>query len=74
MRETHLDDNQDLTIFTQEVEDVVREIMEDTSFKVQQHFRFQKKLDDNSCQIVPAVVQRKASAGVSFQIGKLRYV
>ena len=35
------------------VEDVVREIMEDTRFKGQQHYRFQEKLDDNS-QVVEA--------------------
>ena len=58
------------------VEDVVREIMEDTHFKGQQHYRFQERLDDDGCQRLfrLTIFRGEASAGVSFQIGQLRYV
>ena len=65
MRESHLDGDQDLTMFIQEVEDVVLEIMEDTCFKGHQHYRFQEWLDDDDGQRV---------FGRAFQIGQFRYV
>ena len=52
MRESHLGGDQDLTIFMREVEDVVRQIMEDTRFKGQQNYRFQVNLDDNGDQLL----------------------
>ena len=39
------------TMFMRELEDVVREIMEDTRFKGQQHYRFQEKLDPISSNV-----------------------
>ena len=45
MWESYRDGDQDLTMFMQEVEDVVREIMEDTRFKGHQHYRFEAELD-----------------------------
>jgi hypothetical protein len=45
MRESNRDGDQDLTMFMQEVEDVVREIMEDTRFEGHQHYRFEAELD-----------------------------
>ena len=45
MLESYWDGDQDLTMFMQEVEDVVREIMEDARFKGQQHYRFEAELD-----------------------------
>ena len=64
IRESHLDGDQVLTMFMLEVEDVVREIMEDTRFKGQQHYRFQEKLDVYGSQRLLG----GESVGVSFQI------
>jgi hypothetical protein len=47
MREGSLDGDQDPTMFMREVEDVVREIMEDSRFKGHQHYRFEIQLDPN---------------------------
>ena len=57
-------------MFMQEVEDVVREIMEDTRFKGHQHYRFEAELDENGKRLFGG----EASAGVSFQIGQIRYI
>jgi hypothetical protein len=45
MRESYQDGDQDLTMFMQEVQDAVREIMEDTRVKGHQHYRFEEVLD-----------------------------
>ena len=46
MRESSLDGDQDLTsMFMREVEEVVREIMEDSRFRGQQHYRFEMEVD-----------------------------
>jgi hypothetical protein len=70
MREGSRDGDQDLTMFMREVEDVVREIMEDTRFKGHQHYRFEAELDEKGEQLFGG----EASAGVSFQIGQIRYI
>jgi hypothetical protein len=70
MRESSRDGDQDLTMFMREVEDVVREIMEDPRFKGHQHYRFEAELDENGERLFGG----EASAGVSFQIGQIRYI
>jgi len=57
-------------MFMREVEDVVREIMEDTRFKGHQHYRFEAELDEKGERLFGG----EASAGVSFQIGQIRYI
>ena len=47
MRESSRDGDQDLTMFMREVEDVVREIMEDSRFNGHQHYKFEAEFDEN---------------------------
>jgi hypothetical protein len=70
MRESSLDGDQDLTMFMREVEEVVREIMEDSRFRGQQHYRFEMEVDADNGQ---RLFGGEASAGVAFQIGQIRY-
>ncbi len=51
-----------------ELEDLVREIMEDPVFKGNQNFKFEIDLDEASERLFGG----KANAGVAFQIGQLR--
>ena len=46
MRERPADVDQDLNFWTRELEDVVREIMEDPVFKGNQNFQFEMDLDE----------------------------
>ena len=62
--------DQDLTMFMREVEDVVREIMEDSRFNGHQHYKFEAEFDENG----ELLFGGEASAGVSFQIGQIRYI
>jgi hypothetical protein len=45
MRESNLDGDQDLNFCTREMEDVVREIMEDPVLKGNQNYKFEMDLD-----------------------------
>jgi hypothetical protein len=45
MRESNLDGDQDLNFWTREIEDLVREIMEDPFFKGNQNYKFEMELD-----------------------------
>ncbi len=45
MRESNLDGDQDLNFWTREIEDLVREIMEDPVFKGNQNYKFEMDLD-----------------------------
>ena len=69
MRESSRDGDQDLTMWMREVEEVVREIMEDVRFEGHQHFSFKMELDDDDGE---RLFGGEANAGVSFQIGQLR--
>jgi hypothetical protein len=53
-----------------ELEDVVREIMEDPVFKGNQNFSFETDVGKNGKRLFVG----EANAGVSFQIGQLRYI
>jgi hypothetical protein len=53
-----------------ELEDVVPEIMEDPIFKGNQNFHFEMGLDELGKRLFGS----EANAGVSFQIGQLRYI
>ena len=57
-------------MFMREVEDVVREIMEDSRFNGHQHYKFEAEFDENG----ELLFGGEASAGVSFQIGQIRYI
>ena len=46
MRESDADGDQDLHLWTRELEDVVREILEDPVFKGNQNFKFEMDLDE----------------------------
>jgi len=46
MRESNLDGDQDLNLWIREVEDIVREIMEDPIFKGNQNYKFEMDLDE----------------------------
>ena len=70
MRESSRDGDQDLTMFMREVEDVAREIMEDSGFTGHQHYRFEAELDENGDRLFGG----EASAGVFFQIGQIWYI
>ena len=70
LREGAADGDQDLNLWIREVEDVVREIMEDPIFKGNQNFHFEMELDELGKRMFGG----EANAGVSFQIGQLRYV
>lgn len=69
MRESDRDGDQDLTLWMREVEEVVREIMEDARFEGHQHFNFEMELDGDDGE---RLFGGEANAGVSFQIGQLR--
>ena len=70
MRESESDGDQDLHLWVREIEDVVREIMEDPVFKGNQNFKFEMDLDEAGKRLFGG----EANAGVSFQIGQLRCV
>ena len=69
MRESNLDGDQDLNFWTREIEDLVREIMEDPIFKGNQNYQFEMDLDEAGNRLYGG----EANAGVAFQIGQLRY-
>ena len=70
MRESDADGDQDLHLWAREIEDVVREIMEDPVFKGNQNFKFEMDLDEAGKRLFGG----EANAGVAFQIGQLRCV
>ena len=70
MREGPADGDQDLNFWTRQLEDVVREIMEDPVFKGNQNFSFEMDVDKAGERLFGG----EANAGVSFQIGQLRYI
>jgi hypothetical protein len=70
MRESEADGDQDLDLWAREIEDVVREIMEDPVFKGNQNFKFEMDLDETGQRLFGG----EANAGVAFQIGQLRYI
>jgi hypothetical protein len=70
LRESADDGDQDLNLWIREVEDVCREIMEDTIFKGNQNFHFEMDLD----KFCKRMFGCEANAGVSFQIGQVRYI
>ena len=70
MREGPADGIQDLSFWTLEVDDVVREIMEDPIFKGNQKYSFQLDLDEAGKRLYGG----EANAGVAFQIGQMRYI
>jgi hypothetical protein len=70
MRESEADGDQDLHLWAREIEDVVRELMEDPVFKGNQNFKFEMDLDEAGKRLFGG----EANAGVAFQIGQLRCV
>ena len=70
LREGPTDGDQDLNLWTRELEDLVREIMEDPVFKGNQNFSFEMDVDKNGKRLFGG----EANAGVAFQIGQLRYI
>ena len=70
MRDSNLDGDQDLNLWIREVEDIVREIMEDPVFKGNQNYKFEMDLDEAGKRLFGG----EANAGVAFQIGQLRYI
>ena len=70
LREGPADGNQDLNLWTRELEDVIREIMEDPVFKGNQNFSFEMDVDAAGKRLFGG----EANAGVAFQIGQLRYI
>jgi hypothetical protein len=68
MREGPADGDQDLNLWLRELEDVVREIMEDPIFKGNQNFKFEMDVDELGKRLFGG----EANAGVAFQIGQLR--
>ena len=70
MRESNLDGDQDLNFWTREIEDLVREIMEDPIFKGNQNYKFETDLDKAGKRLYGG----EANAGLAFQIGQLRYI
>jgi hypothetical protein len=70
MLEGSADGDQDLNFWTRQLEDVVREIMEDPIFKGNQKYSFEMDLDEAGNRLFGG----QASAGVAFQIGQLRYI
>ena len=70
MREGPSDGDQDLNFWTREMEDVVREIVEDPVFKGNQNYKFEMDLDEVGKRLFGG----EANAGVAFQIGQLRYI
>ena len=70
LREGPADGDQDLELWTRELEDVVREIMEDPVFKGNQNFSFELDVDAAGQRLFGG----EANAGVAFQIGQLRFI
>ena len=72
LREGPANGDQDLNLWTRELEDLVREIMEDPVFKGNQNFSFELDLDAAGQRLFGG----EANAGVAFkfQIGQLRYI
>ncbi len=64
------DGDQDLNMWTREMENVVCEIMEDPVFKGNQNYSFKMDLDEAGKHLFGG----EANAGVAFQIGQLRYI
>ena len=62
--------DQDLNLWTRELDDVIREIMEDPVFKGNQNFSFEMDVDAAGKRLFFS----EANAGVAFQIGQLRYI
>ncbi len=69
MRESDRDGDQDLNFWMREIEDIVREIMEDPILKENQNYSFEMDLDEAGNRLFGG----EANAGVAFQIGQLRY-
>ena len=69
LREGPADGDQDLKAWMRELEDVIREIMEDPVFKGKQKFSFEMDVDAAGKRLFGG----EANAGVAFQIGQLRY-
>ena len=70
MRESEADGDQDLHLWAREIEDVVRELMEDEFPQGNQNFKFEMDLDEAGKRLFGG----EANAGVAFQIGQLRCV
>ncbi len=70
LREGPADGDQDLDLWTRELKDVVREIIEDPVFKGNQNFSFELDVDAAGQRLFAG----EANAGVAFQIGQLRYI
>ena len=70
MREGPEDGDQDLNLWARELEDVVREIMEDPIFKGNQKYSFELDLDAAGKRLYGG----EANAGVAFQISQIRYI
>ncbi len=70
MQESNRDWDQDLNFWTREIENIVREIMEDPVFKGNQNYSFKIDLDETGKRLFGG----EANAGVAFQIGQLRYI
>jgi hypothetical protein len=70
LREGPADGDQDLNLWTRELEDVIREIMEDPVFKGNQNFSFEMDVYVAGKRLFGG----EANEGVSFQIGQLRYI
>ena len=70
LREGPADGDQDLDLWTRELEDIVREIMEDPVFKGNQNFSFELDVDAAGQRLFGG----EANAGVAFQIKQLRYM
>jgi hypothetical protein len=69
MRESNLDGDRDLNFWTRDIEDLVRDIMEDPIIKGNQNYKFEMDLDEAGKRLYGG----EANAGVAFQIGQLRY-
>jgi hypothetical protein len=61
--------DQDLKAWMRDLEDVIREIMEDPVFKGNQNLSFEMDVDAAGKRLFGG----EANAGVAFQIGQLRY-
>ena len=59
---------QGLSMWMQDVEEVVREIMQDERFKGHQNFTFEASVQDDGERVYGG----EANAAVSFQIGQIR--
>ena len=70
LREGPADGDQDLNLWIRELEDVVRELMEDPIFKGNQNYHFEMDINELGKRLYGG----EANAAVSFQIGQLRYI